>query len=154
SLYAATKKATETMTHAYAHLFRIPTTCVRFFTVYGPWGRPDMALFRFTEAIAERRSIQIFGEGRMRRDFTTVLDAVRAVRALMDAVPESGRPVAGDSLSPVPPWRVVNIAGGRPLELMRFIAAIEAAIGREAIKQMLPMQAGDVVDTAADVSLL
>lgn len=154
SLYAATKKATEVVSHSYAHLFGIPTTCLRFFTVYGPWGRPDMALFRFTEAIADGRPISIFGEGRMRRDFTYVADVVRAVRGLMDAVPVAGQPVTGDSLSAVAPWRVVNISGGRPVELMRFVSAIEAALGREAMKDMLPMQAGDVTDTAADTSLL
>lgn len=168
SLYAATKKATEAITHSYAHLFGIPTTCLRFFTVYGPWGRPDMALFRFCEAMAKDEPISIFGEGRMRRDFTYVADVVAAVRALIDVVPVKGPPVAGDSpsaaadslsqvadsLSQVAPWRVVNIAGGRPVELMRFVSAVEAAMGREAKKQMLPMQPGDVSDTAADVGLL
>jgi len=154
SLYAATKKATEAITHSYAHLFDIPTTCLRFFTVYGPWGRPDMAPFKFTEAIAEERPISIFGEGRMRRDFTYVDDVVVAVRRLIEVAPVKGAPVAGDSLSAVAPWRVVNIAGGQPVELMRFVSAIEAAMGREAKKEMLPMQPGDVTDTAADVGLL
>ncbi|MBN9315005.1 MAG: NAD-dependent epimerase/dehydratase family protein [Devosia sp.] len=154
SLYAATKKATEAMTHSYAHLFGIPTTCLRFFTVYGPWGRPDMALFRFTEAIAEGRPIDVYGEGRMRRDFTFVEDTVTAVTRLIGKAPVQGQPVARDSLSPVAPWRVINVAGGRPVELMRFISAIEAAIGRAAQKNMLPMQAGDVTDTAAEVALL
>jgi len=154
SLYAATKKATEAITHSYAHLFGIPTTCLRFFTVYGPWGRPDMALFKFTEAIPEGRSLDIYGEGRMRRDFTFVEDVVRAVRALTDVVPMRGQPVAGDSLSAVAPWRVVNIAGGRPVELMRFVSAIEAAMGRAADKRLLPMQPGDVNATEADTRLL
>ena len=113
-----------------------------------------MALFRFTEAIAEGRPIDVYGEGRMRRDFTLVDDTVSAVTRLIDKVPVMGKPVEGDSLSPVAPWRAVNIAGGRPVELMAFIEAIEAAMGREAKKNMLPMQAGDVTDTAADVSLL
>lgn len=154
SLYAATKKATEAMSHSYAHLFGVPITCLRFFTVYGPWGRPDMALFKFAEAIAEGRPISIYGEGRMRRDFTYVEDVVAAVERLIGKVPVMGAPVVGDSLSPVAPWRVVNIAGGRPVELMRFVSAIEAAMGREAKKELLPMQPGDVTETAAEVGLL
>lgn len=154
SLYAATKKATEAMSHSYAHLFGVPTTCLRFFTVYGPWGRPDMALFRFAEAIAKGEPISIYGEGRMRRDFTYVEDVAAAVGRLIGRGPVQGEPVAGDSLSPVAPWRVVNIAGGRPVELMRFVTAIEAAMGREAKKELLPMQPGDVTETAADVRLL
>jgi len=154
SLYAATKKATETMSHAYAHLFGLPTTCLRFFTVYGPWGRPDMALFKFADAIATGQPISIYGEGRMRRDFTYVEDVAATVSRLIAAPPVLGQPVAGDSLSEVAPWRVVNIAGGRPVELMRFVEAIEAAMGRDAIKHLLPMQPGDVTVTAADVTLL
>lgn len=155
SLYAATKKATEAMSHSYAHLFGTPITCLRFFTVYGPWGRPDMALFRFAEAIAKGEPISIYGEGRMRRDFTYVEDVVAAVDRLISKVPVKGAPVsAADSLSPVAPWRVVNIAGGRPVELMRFVTAIEAAMGREAVKELLPMQPGDVTETAAEVGLL
>jgi UDP-glucuronate 4-epimerase len=155
SLYAATKKATEAMSHSYAHLFGVPITCLRFFTVYGPWGRPDMALFRFAEAIAADQPISIYGEGRMRRDFTYVDDVVAAIDRLIGVAPVSGQPVSpADSLSPVAPWRVVNIAGGRPVELLRFVAAIEAAMGREATKQLLPMQPGDVSETAAEVGLL
>jgi len=155
SLYAATKKATEAMSHSYAHLFDTPITCLRFFTVYGPWGRPDMALFKFAEAIAADRPIRIYGEGRMRRDFTYVDDVVAAIDRLIGEAPVKGQPVSAvDSLSPVAPWRVVNIAGGRPIELMRFVAAIEGAMGREAKKELLPMQPGDVTETAADVSLL
>ena len=154
SLYAATKKAAEAMSHSYAHLFGVPTTCLRFFTVYGPWGRPDMALFKFAEAIATDKPISIYGEGRMRRDFTYVDDVVAAVGRLIGAVPVMGAPVAGDSLSPVAPWRVVNIAGGRPVELMRFVTAIETAMGRAAKKELLPMQPGDVTETAAEVGLL
>jgi len=155
SLYAATKKATEAMSHSYAHLFGVPITCLRFFTVYGPWGRPDMALFRFAEAIAAGEPISIFGEGRMRRDFTYVDDVAAAIDRLIGKAPVQGEPVSpADSLSPVAPWRVVNIAGGRPVELMRFVTAIETAMGREAKKELLPMQPGDVTDTAADVTLL
>lgn len=155
SLYAATKKATEAMSHSYAHLFGMPTTCLRFFTVYGPWGRPDMALFKFAEAIAGDRPISIYGEGRMRRDFTYVDDVVAAIDRLIGVAPVRGAPVsATDSLSPVAPWRVVNIAGGRPVELLRFVTAIEAAMGRTAKKELLPMQPGDVTETAADVTLL
>jgi UDP-glucuronate 4-epimerase len=155
SLYAATKKATEAMSHSYAHLFGLPMTCLRFFTVYGPWGRPDMALFRFAEAIARNEPIDIDGEGRMKRDFTYVDDVVDAVMQLVPVVPEMGRPVGpGDTLSPIGPWRVVNIAGGRPQELLAFVSAIEAAMGQAADKRMLAMQPGDVVDTAADTGLL
>jgi UDP-glucuronate 4-epimerase len=155
SLYAATKKATEAMSHSYAHLFEVPVTCLRFFTVYGPWGRPDMALFRFAEAIASDQPISIYGEGRMRRDFTYVDDVVTAIDRLIGVAPVQGQPVSAvDSLSPVAPWRVVNIAGGRPVELMRFVSAIERAMGREAKKELLPMQPGDVTETAADVGLL
>lgn len=155
SLYAATKKATEAMSHSYAHLFDTPITCLRFFTVYGPWGRPDMALFKFAEAIAAGEPISIYGEGRMRRDFTYVNDVVTAIGRLISVTPAKGQPVSAmDSLSPVAPWRTVNIAGGRPVELMRFVTAIETTMGREATKQLLPMQPGDVTETAAEVGLL
>jgi len=155
SLYAATKKANEAMSHSYAHLFGVPVTCLRFFTVYGPWGRPDMALFRFAEAMTKGEPIDIYGEGRMKRDFTYVDDVVDAVVRLIGVVPETGKAVApGDTISHIAPWRVTNIAGGRPVPLMEFVSAIEAAMGRTADKRMLPMQPGDVVDTAADTSLL
>jgi UDP-glucuronate 4-epimerase len=158
SLYAATKKACEAMSHSYSHLWKIPTTCFRFFTVYGPWGRPDMALFKFASAILEGKAIDVYGEGRMRRDCTHVDDLVEGVVRLIDAVPEEGRPVDSDgvvdSLSPVAPWRVVNIAGGRPVELGDFIEAIEDAAGQKAVRNLLPMQQGDVVATFADPSLL
>lgn len=158
SLYAATKKAGEAMSHAYAHLHGLPTTCFRFFTVYGPWGRPDMALFKFVAAIEKGEPIDVYGMGRMRRDFTYVEDLVAAIALLMGAAPEIGRPVLAegvtDSLSPVAPWRSVNIAGGQPVELMDFIAAIEAALDLVAEKRLLPMQAGDVTATEADAGLL
>ncbi|MCW4463457.1 NAD-dependent epimerase/dehydratase family protein [Sphingomonas sp. BT-65] len=158
SLYAATKKGMEAMAHAYAHLFAIPSTLFRFFTVYGPWGRPDMALFKFTSAILAGRPIEVYGNGRMARDFTYVDDLVEAIVRLVDAMPVQGAPAdAGgvvDSLSPVASYRVVNIAGGHPVELMDFIRTVEACIGRQARLDMLPMQAGDVPLTAADPSLL
>lgn len=158
SLYAATKKANEAMSHSYAHLYGIPTSCFRFFTVYGPWGRPDMALFQFVSAIENGEPIEVYGHGRMRRDFTYIDDLVEAIVRLIDAVPEKGRPVAAagvmDSLSAVAPWRVVNIGGGQPVELMAFIEAAEAALGETAEKRMLPMQLGDVVETWADPALL
>lgn len=155
SLYAATKKAGEAMSHSHAHLFGIPTTCFRFFTVYGPWGRPDMALFKFVSAMLGDRPIEVYGEGRMRRDFTYVDDLVDAILRLIPQVPQAGRPVGDvDSISAVAPWRSVNIAGGQPVELMAFIAAIEKSLRRTALKRMLPMQPGDVVATWADPSLL
>ena len=155
SFYAATKKSTEAMAHSYAHLFGLPVTMFRFFTVYGPWGRPDMAPWLFTSAIMAGQPIKVFNHGDMRRDFTYVTDLVRAIRLLMDAAPERGAPVGpADSLSPVAPFRVVNIGNGAPVELLDFIAAIEAATGKPAIKQMLPMQPGDVPATWADTTLL
>ncbi|MFZ5746825.1 MAG: NAD-dependent epimerase/dehydratase family protein [Pseudomonadota bacterium] len=154
SLYAATKGATELMGHSYAHLFQVPTTFFRFFTVYGPWGRPDMALFKFTKAILEDRPIDVFNNGDMTRDFTYVDDLVDAILRLIDVVPGTAPPVEGDSLSPVAPFRVVNIGGGAPMKLMDYIAEIEAAIGRPAIKNFLPMQQGDVPATSASSALL
>ena len=158
SIYAATKKSAETLSHAYAHLWKIPTTTVRFFTVYGPWGRPDMALFSFVAAILDGRPIDIYGEGRMSRDFTyvdDVDDVVEALVRLIDVVPgEGAATVENDTLSPVAPWRVVNIGNGSPVGLMDFVAAIERHLGREARLNFLPMQPGDVTDTAADASLL
>ena len=155
SLYAATKKAGEALSHAYAHLWRIPTTCVRFFTVYGPWGRPDMALFKFVDAIERGEAIEVYGQGAMRRDFTYVDDLVEAVVRLIGVVPEVGKPASGnDSLSPVAPWRTVNIAAGAPVDLSAFIASVERALGKPARKTMLPMQQGDVMETWADASLL
>ena len=155
SLYAATKKSDEAMSHAYAHLWKIPTTVTRFFTVYGPWGRPDMALFSFVAAILDGRPIDIYGEGRMTRDFTYVDDVVEALVRLIDVAPVLDKPaVAGDTLSPAAPWRVVNIGNGSPVGLMDFVAAIETHLGRKAVLNLMPMQAGDVADTAADADLL
>jgi len=154
SFYAATKKAVEAMSHSYAHLFAIPTTCFRFFTVYGPWGRPDMALFKFVAAMLADEPIEVYGEGLMRRDFTYIDDLVEAIRRLADCVPGAEAAVPGDSLSPVAPWRVVNIAGGHPVGLLDFIEAIERVLGRSARRHLLPMQPGDMVDTCADPGLL
>ncbi|RWR44152.1 SDR family NAD(P)-dependent oxidoreductase [Sinirhodobacter ferrireducens] len=157
SFYAATKKATEAMAHSYAHLFGLPVTMFRFFTVYGPWGRPDMALFKFTKAILEGRPIDVYNFGDMKRDFTYVTDLVEAIRLLIDAVPvrpADGVVAEGDSLSPVAPWRVVNIGNSEPVQLTDYIAAIEAATGRVAERNLMPMQAGDVPATWADTTLL
>ncbi|WP_300064259.1 NAD-dependent epimerase/dehydratase family protein [uncultured Roseobacter sp.] len=154
SFYAATKKATEAMAHSYAHLYDLPTTMFRFFTVYGPWGRPDMAHFKFTRAILEGRPIDVYNNGEMMRDFTYIDDLVTALVALADVVPDPAAPVADDSLSPVAPFRVVNIGNGAPVKLMDYIAAIETACGRVAEKTLLPMQPGDVPATWADAGLL
>lgn len=155
SFYAASKKSTEAMAHSYAHLFGLPVTMFRFFTVYGPWGRPDMAPYLFTHAILQGEPIKIFNHGDMRRDFTYVGDLVRAIGLLIPKPPTAGAPVGPeDSLSPVAPWRVVNIGNGSPVQLLDFIAAIEDTTGRKAIRQMLPMQPGDVPATWADTTLL
>jgi UDP-glucuronate 4-epimerase len=154
SLYAATKKAGEALIHAHAHLWSTPSTCLRFFTVYGPYGRPDMALIKFARAIAAGEPIDVYGNGQMRRDFTYVEDLVAAMVAIMDRPPVQGGAVDGDSLSPVAPYRLLNIGGGRPIELMDFIASIERAMGIRAKLNMLPMQPGDVVATEADTALL
>lgn len=158
SFYAATKKATENMAHSYAHLFDLPITMFRFFTVYGPWGRPDMALFKFTKAILEDTPIDVYNHGNMKRDFTYVADLVEAIRLLIDAAPvrpAEGESVPdGDSLSPVAPWRVVNIGNSDSVQLTDFIAAIEEATGRKAERNLMPMQPGDVPATWADAELL
>jgi UDP-glucuronate 4-epimerase len=154
SLYAATKGAGELISHSYSHLWRLPTTVFRFFTVYGPWGRPDMALFRFAEAISRDAPIEVYNRGEMERDFTYIDDLVEAVRRLIDLPPPAGAGTSGDTLSPQAPWRVVNIGGGRPVRLMDFIAAAERALGRKARLNLTPMQAGDVRRTAADPDLL
>ncbi len=158
TIYAATKKANESMAHSYAHLWNLPTTMFRFFTVYGPWGRPDMALFKFTKGILEGQPIDIYNNGEMWRDFTYVEDLVRGIRLLIDAVPE--RPVSkdeiaeGDSLSPVAPFRVVNIGNSDKVRLLDFVDAIEAELGIEARRNYMEMQKGDVSATWADASLL
>ncbi|MFP1645478.1 NAD-dependent epimerase/dehydratase family protein [Pontitalea aquivivens] len=158
TIYAATKKANESMAHAYAHLWNLPTTMFRFFTVYGPWGRPDMALFKFTDAILEGRPVDIYNNGQMYRDFTYVEDLVRGIRLLIDAVPQRPETPAGiapgDSLSPVAPYRIVNIGNSGKVRLMDFVEAIEEALGKTAIRNFMPMQKGDVPATWADASLL
>jgi UDP-glucuronate 4-epimerase len=155
SLYAATKKSGEAMVHSYAHLFGFAATSVRFFTVYGPWGRPDMAAFKFTSAILSGKPIDVYGFGKMRRDFTFVDDLVSAIVKLMTTVPSAGQSVGpSDSISPVASYRSVNIAAGRPTELMDFIGCFERAIGKRAEVNLLPMQAGDVVATQSDTQLL
>ena len=154
SLYAATKAAGEQLAHSYSHLWDIPTTCFRFFTVYGPWGRPDMALFKFVEAMRQGRAIDVYNDGVMERDFTYVADLVEAVVRLVAVAPERGKPATGDSLSPVAPCRVVNIGRGEPVSLMNFIGQIERTLGIKAKLNFMPMQAGDVTRTFADATLL
>lgn len=154
TLYAATKSATELMAHSYAHLFGVPTTFFRFFTVYGPWGRPDMALFKFAKAMLENEPVEIYGEGRMSRDFTYVDDLVEAITRLVQVIPGETPPVEGDTLSRVAPFRLVNIGGGKPSPLMDYIGELEKALGKPAIKTFLPMQDGDIPNTTASPDLL
>ncbi|MEG3123115.1 NAD-dependent epimerase/dehydratase family protein [Sphingomonas sp. GB1N7] len=152
SLYAATKKADELMSETYAHLYRLPQTGLRFFTVYGPWGRPDMAMWLFTKAIFENRPIDVFGEGRMRRDFTYIDDIVAGIVACLDNPPaDDGAPKAGGSISP---HRLYNIGNNRSEELGEMISLIEQACGLPAERNLLPMQPGDVRDTFADISAI
>jgi len=155
SLYAATKKANELMAHSYAHLFGLPCTGLRFFTVYGPWGRPDMALFKFTRGILEGRPIPVFNEGRMVRDFTYIDDIVEGVVRVIDRPARSDPAWSGADPDPgtsMAPWRVYNIGNSHPVELMHYIRVLEQCLGREAILDLLPMQDGDVPATAADVA--
>ena len=159
SFYAATKKSTENMAHSYAHLFELPITMFRFFTVYGPWGRPDMALFKFTKAILNGDPIDVYNHGDMSRDFTYIDDLVSAIRLLIETVPGSSQlPVkddkTNDSISKVAPFRVVNIGNSKPSQLLDFINKIEESIGIAAVKNLIPMQAGDVPATWADTLLL
>ena len=155
TLYAATKKATEAMAHSYAHLWALPTTMFRFFTVYGPWGRPDMAPLKFLEAIEAGRPIDVYNHGDMRRDFTYIDDLVEAIVRLIGCAPVRGAPIGPyDTLSPDAPFRIVNIGRGAPAHLMDFIAALEQATGKTAQKNYLPMQKGDVPITFANCDLL
>jgi UDP-glucuronate 4-epimerase len=158
TLYAATKRANEHMGHCYAHLWNIPTTMFRFFTVYGPWGRPDLALFKFVKAGLNGEAIDVYNHGNMARDFTYVTDLVRGIRLLIDTPPQTPADPTdippGDSLSPVAPFRVVNIGNGTKVPLMDFITEIEAALGSEIKKNFMEMQMGDVHETWADNSLL
>jgi UDP-glucuronate 4-epimerase len=154
SLYAATKKANESMAHSYAHLYALPCTGLRFFTVYGPWGRPDMALFLFTRAILAGEPIQVFNHGHHRRDFTYVDDIVEGIERVLDRVP-AGDPLwdgnAPDPASSRAPYRLYNIGNQQPVELLRYIEVLEVCLGRKAMMRMLPLQPGDVPDTEADV---
>lgn len=157
SLYAATKKATEMMAHCYSHLYRLPTTGLRFFTVYGPWGRPDMAMFLFTKAIFEGEPLEVFNGGRMKRDFTYVDDIVSAMMRLLDHIPEpdpSWNPHHPDPQISSAPYRLHNIGNHQPTELSHFISVLEHAIGKRAHIKPMPMQPGDVLETFADVSSL
>ena len=152
TLYAATKKANEAMAHSYAHLWAIPTTMFRFFTVYGPWGRPDMAPLKFVEAIENGRTIDIYNHGKMERDFTYIDDLVEAIRRLIDVPPALG---SGDpATSPVAPYRIVNIGRGEPVNLLDFIETVEQKLGKKAVRNYVDMQKGDAPRTLADSGLL
>lgn len=157
SLYAATKKANELMSHTYSHLYGIPTTGLRFFTVYGPWGRPDMALFKFTRAMIAGEKIDVYNHGQMRRDFTYIDDIAEAILRLQDVIPQADSRWTVESGSPATssaPYRVYNIGNSQPVTLMSYIEALESALGQTAQKNMLPMQPGDVMETSADTSAL
>ncbi|MGK0268032.1 MAG: UDP-glucuronate 4-epimerase [Paraglaciecola sp.] len=157
SLYAATKKANELMAHTYSHLYQLPTTGLRFFTVYGPWGRPDMALFKFTQAILNDEPIQVFNYGNHHRDFTYIDDIVNGVILSLDKTATANEKWDGKSPDPSSskaPWKIYNIGAHNPVNLLTFIETLEQALGKKAIKEMLPMQPGDVPDTYADVSAL
>ncbi|NLC23527.1 NAD-dependent epimerase [Oxalobacter vibrioformis] len=155
SFYAATKKANELMAHSYSHLYQLPTTGLRFFTVYGPWGRPDMAPFQFVSAILENKPLKVFNYGNHRRDFTYIDDIVEGVIRVLDRPAEINPAWKGDHPDPASstaPWRVYNIGNSQPVQLMDYIAAFEKALGKTAEKEMLPLQPGDMPDTYADVS--
>lgn len=158
TIYSASKKANESMAHSYAHLWNLPTTMFRFFTVYGPWGRPDLALFKFVDAILDDRPIDIYNHGNMYRDFTYIDDLIEGICLLIDEVPvrpeSSEEIIQGDSLSPVAPYRVVNIGNSEKIRLMDFIEAIEDSLGMKARRNYMDMQMGDVHATWADASLL
>ena len=161
TVYAATKKAVEGLAHSYAHLWGLPVTLFRFFTVYGAWGRPDLAYFKFARAILQGEPIDVYNRGELWRDFTAVEDLVEAVARLIplappppDAPGTPGTPIAGDSLSPVAPWRVVNVGNNDKVHLMDFIRTLETLLGRKAVLNLMPMQPGDVPATWADCSLL
>ncbi|EJM1008006.1 NAD-dependent epimerase [Klebsiella oxytoca] len=157
SLYAATKKANELMAHTYSHLYGIPTTGLRFFTVYGPWGRPDMALFKFTKAMLEGKSIDVYNYGKMKRDFTYIDDIVEAIVRMQDIIPQPNPDWTVETGSPADssaPYRVYNIGNSSPVELMDYITALEEALGMVAEKNMMPIQPGDVLETSADTKPL
>lgn len=155
SLYAATKKANEMMAHTYSHLYHLPTTGLRFFTVYGPWGRPDMAYFLFTKAIIENRPIDLFNYGKMRRDFTYIDDIIEGIIRVLNNIPQPNPGWSGDNPEPgtsSAPYRIYNIGNNQPVELMRFIEVLENCLGMKAKKNLLPLQPGDVLETYADIS--
>ena len=157
SLYAASKKANELMAHTYSHLYRLPTTGLRFFTVYGPWGRPDMALFIFTKAITEGRPIDVFNHGKMRRDFTYIDDIIEGVVRVTDNVAQPNSSWSGDDPDPATsaaPYKIYNIGNNQPVELMHLIETLENCLGQKAEKNLMPMQPGDVPETFADVDEL
>jgi len=156
SLYAASKRANELMAHAYSHLFALPATGLRFFTVYGPWGRPDMAMFIFAAAIIEGRPIQLFNHGRMRRDFTYIDDVVETVERLLDRIPQpSQMPIdETDPAASNAPWKIYNVGNDRTVEISHVVDVLEAELGRRAIRELAPMQPGDVAETRADISEL
>ena len=156
SIYAATKKSTESIAHSYSHIWKLPITVLRFFTVYGPWGRPDMALFKFTKGIINKKKIDIYNQGKMYRDFTYIDDIVKAVSSLISKAPnlkQLGK-IKNDSLSPVAPFRVLNIGNTHKVYLLDFINALENEIGIKAIRNYMPMQKGDVKMTLSDTTLL
>jgi UDP-glucuronate 4-epimerase len=155
TIYAATKKSNENMAHSYAHLWKLPTTMFRFFTVYGPWGRPDMAYFKFVSSILNNKPIDIYNNGEMYRDFTYVDDLVNGIKLLIDCIPNNNEKISEkDSLSPAAPFRVVNIGNSNKIKLIDFIDAIEESLNKKAIRNYIPMQKGDVIETLADASLL
>ena len=154
TIYAATKKSNESMAHSYSHLWKIPTTMFRFFTVYGPWGRPDMALFKFVNNIINDKPIDIYNNGEMYRDFTYVDDLVNGIKLLLDCIPNNKKVSENDSLSTVAPFRIVNIGHSNKIKLIDFINAIEENLGKKSIKNFMPIQKGDVHATWADTSLL
>ena len=157
SFYAATKKSMEAMAHSYSHIFNIPTTIFRFFTVYGPWGRPDMGYFKFTKAIINDEKIDVYNYGNMQRDFTYIDDLIEGIQYLIECIPNKNEVLINheiDSLSPVAPFRLVNIGNSNPINLMDFIYAIENATGKKAKTNLMPMQPGDVISTWADNKLI
>ena len=156
SIYAATKKSTESMAHSYSNIWKIPITMLRFFTVYGPWGRPDMALFKFTKGIINKKKIDIYNQGKMYRDFTYIDDIVKGISGLINKAPnikQFGK-IKNDSLSPVAPFRIINIGNTRKVYLLDFLNALEKEIGVKAIRNYMPMQKGDVKITLSDTNLL
>jgi len=155
SVYAATKRATESIAHAYSNLWKLPTTMLRFFTVYGPWGRPDMALFKFTESIIKGNPIDIYNNGKMYRDFTYIDDIVKSTISLIDVPPKNEKNIdKNDSLSPVAPFRIVNIGNSNKVKLLDFVDTLETCLGKKAIRNYMPMQKGDVYATWANTDLL